>query len=325
MLGVMRYHSSWLRPIRAAGVAASALAWALAATACGKTSAAEASPQARDAILALSVPPSELQIAAGKVIKRCMKDKGFEYQPSQEAPSPLGSGDNLSGVLGILDEQDADRFGYGALVTNPGDSSRATNSIGTPQSPDYTKALTGFPMDISSGSANGTPPKGAMVEVQIDGASYSTLGGGCVGEAWKRIYGSPEDYLRLGYLPQGISRFARDIQDDSAVEEAWERYGTCMSGVGYADVHNLRDSQTIAKKRFTRALDEVPSADERAMAVADARCQRSSGAVSSLNDAMLRAGSEWLNEHEADLLAVAEVQRESLRRAKEVIESGTGS
>jgi hypothetical protein len=270
----------------------------------------EISPQVREALQHMSVGagPAELTVATDTLIEQCMHDKGFTYTTSQPQPNMTGEG-NLSGALGLLDEADADRNGYGYVVVKWTPPTTEATDAAASRTPEYNQALLG-----------GADPASAP-RAQIDGYPAAIPKEGCVADARARVYGSLEDYLRVTQLPLGLLQFSKEAGDDEGVREAAGRYSSCMEAAGYPDVKNLKDAGSLAKERFGRPQESEPSPEERSMAVADARCQRSSGTKDALNDATLRVGGQWVKEHEGELLAVYDLERESLGRAKDVIEN----
>jgi hypothetical protein len=136
------------------------------------------------------------------------------------------------------------------------------------------------------------------------------------------VYGSVRNYLRLFYYPQQLAGFGDEAQRSPAVRDALSRYAACMREAGY-EIASPSQAADLAELRFggTRPAGSEPSEEERAMAVADARCQEASRLYPALDAALVRAASAWLNDHEGEILALADVQRAALARAREILGS----
>jgi len=297
-------------------ILAFSVALGLAVTACG-AAAEPVRPAVKAAIVSLAEGSADLEWAEAKATAECMAGAGFRYPPYEVfQPSPGATG-RFGGFQSQLTVEEAQAHGYEGRITMKGearlDPSAALNA--------YVSTLTEADRARYWQLLNGQDSPTVSLRLP-DGAEVAASSRGCVAQARKEVYGSVLNYLRLFYFPQQVNQFGEQAESDPAVRRALERYASCMRGAGY-DVGSPADATRLAQERFgsTRAPGSPPTDAERAMGVADARCQAASSVHRALDAALISAASAWLNQHEGEILALADIRRRAMVRAKRILES----
>jgi hypothetical protein len=277
-----------------------------------RNTAAERTP-GEIAIVALTHPPPVLERAVLVTTASCMAGSGFDYPPLEvfERSTPLPG--SLGGFLPALTVASASAGGYGDRI---GVDNRATN--GDLATEAYLSELPS--RDRRRYTAVKEAPSSRQVSVTLPtGTEITATGKGCVARGRRAVYGSVRGFLRLFYFPQQIRRAATSSLRAPRVREALDAYVECMAAAGHG-VATPNDTEAVAQRRFagTRSHGR-PSADEVALAVADATCQEESRFFSILDAQILTEAAEWLVEEERALLALQELQEDSIRRAEEIV------
>lgn len=297
-----------------------ALAVLLALAGCASDPVEPVQPATRAALSSLVDLPAELSWAELKATSDCMAEHGFRFPPYEvglSSSTTQGPGD-LGVFTGFLTIPEAQQYGYGRLVA----------SMADPDAPDPDQAQQQYLATLTQEDEQRylkalEPATGSSARVTLpDGSIVGAANEGCFAEARRRVYGSVDQFLELVYLPQGISQFADEVHDDDAVEEAGTAYLSCLAESGYSLGH-VGEAEEIAAERFAtnRTPTGSPSEEERAMAVADATCQERSRLHQAYDNALIRAGSSWVNDNEGQLLALADLERTALVRAKRILQS----
>lgn len=161
-------------------------------------------------------------------------------------------------------------------------------------------------------------PRAEPVTVLLpDGQKASASLRGCIARGRAAVYGSVRNFLRMFYLPQGIRAFGQDALTELRVRAALEEYSQCMVTQGFG-VRSPSDSSELAQQRFG-GRSGPPSRAEIKMAFRDARCQERSAFLDVLDEALLETAAAWLQGNEAELQLLAELQRDSEDRAREIL------
>lgn len=305
------------RPQRVGGPAASVCVGGLLLTGCGLggPSAEDVPVPVREAVVALSRPPSDLTLAVDRVAGMCMRDLGYADFPLVSTLQEGAGPPNLAGAVGLLDASRARTEGYGTRVGVAGDvaAGEGDGPIGA-----YLATLPPDQEATWEEAYDSQAPEDEVTVVQgevVAGAS----GKGCLAEGRAKVYGSIENFLWLSYLPSEVVGIGSDVVNSRPAREAFGRYGDCMQDAGY-DVNNLNDAQDLARERFgQRAQTAAPTPEEVAMAVTDAGCQASSGLIDTLNEETVANAADYLIENENEMLGLRAIQEDSLRRAAEIL------
>ncbi len=273
------------------------------------------SAQAKAAVVALLDRPPELYWAQAKTTAACMQAAGFRW-PLYEFFTPMPARrKTLAGVPGPLDPAVAREIGYGSDVGQPSQTGgdpdvehdRYVASLSKEQRRAFYRAKYGSDAEVAV-----TTPDGVGVSANVDG---------CIAEGRAAVYGSVEDYLLIEYVPQGIRLESGRALKARGVTAAAREYSRLMADAGYR-VANPGEARVLARQRFgSRPLTGPASAEEKAMAVADARAQAESGVYEAITQASVVQASAWLASNEQLLVELAEIKAESLVRAGKIIRS----
>lgn len=303
-----------LRPI-SVGVAAVVLA-----AGCSDSSGSTVQPAVKAATLSLFNEPVQLPWAQAKVTAACMAEHGFEYPPyaafsSTAEPAAV----SLSAFGAPLTLQEAQRHGYGDRIPRDGDGSA---QLATDAVQDYLRTL---PPEKRKEYWQAAEPDGSeFVSYELaDGAVASVAKEGCVAEGRKAIYGSVANALRITQFSNEMLSFSTEAVESAKVKDALAVYAGCMDAEGY-DVATPGQARTEAFKRFAGDDGVAPASvtlEERSMAVADAVCQKRSDINAVLDEQILIAASEFLNENEGQILGYGDLQQNALERAQHVLAS----
>lgn len=114
--------------------------------------------------------------------------------------------------------------------------------------------------------------------------------GGCTAEAEKALYGDPAVWFRVSKTATGLNAlYAGDLLRDRRLSAAVAAWSRCLkqAGLSYPDPQAARDAARENTARLGPAGADRAFATERATAVADARCARSTSlkAVASAREA----------------------------------------
>ncbi|WP_416984099.1 hypothetical protein [Streptomyces sp. T028] len=237
-----------------------------AATGCGhdRGTAPETRPEPLTWQQELRVTDAEQHLTA-----RCMERHGFTYAEDRTL--------SLRESMPVRYVQDdvawARTYGYGGRIQAKQDRLRLHNPIAA-----YRRGLSAArraafdeALDGGSGSQvlSATLPGGAReVRKRL---------GGCTAEAQEALYGDPAAWFRATKTATGLnSLYADDLRHDRRLTTAVTAWSRCMkkAGLSYADPQAARDAVRENTARLGPAHADRAFATERATAVADAGCAR---------------------------------------------------
>ena len=264
-------------------------------------------------------PPQELSVAEAILTARCMQREGFRY-PRLEAvrrawkkPStPVGA------LVGAepLSLEEAQKHGYRYRINPqppPAEDAdvleeRYLETLTEERARAYSEAL--------------APSKSDVAQLELfDGMTVEAATTGCVAFARAALFSSARDFLRWYFIPQGIWRLGRaDPEDDPAVQAAGKQYVAGMRSAGYK-VDGPGQATRAAAERFGLGWQQ-PSAEECAMAAADAEWQARSRLHEVLDDQQLQDAADWVTTHLGELEQLRDLQHDAMKRALQIIGSG---
>jgi hypothetical protein len=261
-------------------------------------------------------PPLELAVAEAILIARCMERSGFRYPPAEvlrrHRPNPSTVAGALAGTNPLsLEEAQAHGYRYRINQQLPsGEDAQALveeylATLSEDQQSAFDEAL--------------SPSEGPAEELELfDGMLVGIGTNGCTARARATLFGSPRDFLRWCYVPQGIHRCGlTEPLDEPAVRAATRQYAAGMRSAGYT-VDGPSQAVGAAAERFGLGWHE-PTEQERAMAVADAEWQARSGLHELLDEVQLRDAANWVSTHLDELEELRDLQRTALKRALQII------
>ncbi|MCX5205862.1 hypothetical protein OG897_31080 [Streptomyces sp. NBC_00237] len=239
------------------------------------------------------------------LLRDCMRARGFVYLPVPREPVP----EARDFPYGIDDPAWAARHGLGSDIDRQRDRIRRQdpNQI-------YFRALSPERKSDALRAANGPEPTGLTART-ADGAILTRSSQGCQAEADRTLYGDLGRWFQAASMAESLAELRRQrVLADPGYAQAARVWSACMrkAGHSYADPARLRAA--------VETLQPLPKAREVAMALAEARCARSSGLAATAAEldrehaARLRQGRE----PEAD--AQRRLQLTALPRARSVVD-----
>jgi hypothetical protein len=272
--------------------------------------AAALQPDLRAAINLLFSRPAVVPAATARLAVRCLVEHAVvpadgsteqieqAIRKGEESTAPT----TLAGIVSPLTPEAAAEHGYRRVVAPHG------GIEAEPGLPDAVQAAV-------------SPPGAAYTYVEVpDIIRVGAPATGCLAQVRTALFGSVESWLLVDqFAVAGIRRFAVAAMKSPEVTEAAAAYERCMAERGYAS-KNPADTARQARLRWIEsATAGEPTADEIAMARADADCQRRSGVHAVLDDTVLRLAATWIRQHESTILELADTYTAAIERAQQVM------
>lgn len=257
---------------------------------------------ARELVALLDRPP-QITMAQKVIAAECMKRKGYRYPLPKLEPRRAP----LTMVGRPLSESNARAEGYG---------------FGVGSSSPEQRFLSGLPTHLRRSARRALDPGGPpTARVALGSFEVSASRRGCVAEGRRAVYGSVRNFLRVWYEPQVIYRRLQRFYDNAIhgadVYSAVVAYAECMRAAGF-DISDPGEAWQTAYSLFARRGSEH-SKREKTMAIADAKCQRSSAVYEAMSGSLARSGRRLLNRHVLRLDGLLEIQHRALVRALGVV------
>lgn len=259
--------------------------------------------------------------AQQRLIRDCMKDKGFPYWEAQR----LSLEESRS--LGYVSDDVvwAREHGYGSRIQAKETRARAANpnaayraSLPEAHRKSYDAALD---EGVEAPVMTATLPSGGTVRKQV---------GGCVARAERQLYGDPVTWFRAEKTVGGLQQlYVPQVMADKQFARALRAWARCMAAAG----HPYKDPAEARRAGLRAALDQAAGrtsdlerkafGEERAIAVADAGCARDTS-LRSIGNARETHYANQLRDRYGDALdTYAQLQRRALARAAKVVEPRT--
>jgi hypothetical protein len=235
---------------------------------------------------------SVLNARMDKAVAACMRSQGFPFF----ARTARDHFDELTDTLSIrfgLSIEDAQSNGYG-----PGPRSGTTDEerryfqrLSQRRQDAYTLAHLGTEEDLVPYSS----PSGAQ-------SSYPV--GGCIRPAAEEVYGSVQAHVESMGLFDDLQYMTAAIlvraEGDEALQQALTEWSACMGGEGYSfeSPAAARDSALESREAKHGGGYGSPTLKERAIALADARCQDKSSISGTFLRAAVDAQSSFIAEND---------------------------
>lgn len=242
-----------------------------------------------------------------RLLSRCMARYGFPYEevrPSDPAGAQGPEGRHRT-LFGVADPVFAAAHGYD-MTAGKG---RPVKPPATPLSESATLVMHGERPGGSQGAAQpadaGSEEEAAQVDSGIDFGGQKVPPGGCIREAYRKLYAPTKDSVDL-LLPFGLASEAHErSKGDSRVAEVLKNWSACMEKSGYT---GLKDPYEVVQKLGLEADPGGPKAVTAAKA--DVACKREVNLVG-IWAAVEKAYQERLVEEHAETLALYKKQREA--------------
>ncbi|MDQ0632229.1 hypothetical protein QFZ40_000138 [Arthrobacter pascens] len=239
---------------------------------------------------AYASPDVAAETGRAAAIRECMAAAGYDYAPPVDA---YRVDFNANMGLKRLDVATAKASGYASLQpTGPGEPAPGSDEAKLFEDPAFVAALSG--------------PKTADTMVTVNG--MGTSGGGCRGEAARKIYGSMENYvLATGVTENALNSAAGAAMSDSGYPKAINSWKDCMSSSPYANFRSPADAVTAGLK--AGGLNEFK------IAVTDTTCREQVNFHGQLDAVLDKYLTTRMQQLEPEIATVTEIRKQAAARA----------
>jgi len=296
---------------RTASPAVLAVVLLIGAAGCADSGAADEgalaiSPSAaRQAAAGIYVGTGRLDAIEQKLISTCMRAAGFDYQvlpQQQDRGVPQDYADDVAR---------ARTEGYGLAAEQARTAAsialdEADRDVSPAQQARYREALSG-PPDAETASARS--PLGDVVEASTQG---------CRAKAWTTLYGSVKNALAFSEFRLNTVRAVlfRARADSAPVQDALKDWQACMADRGYPDMEDRNSARGLAFVTYDDVDMTQAREFELKIAEADATCDKASGYSEAARPVEDEALARFITDHEAEVTAVQEIQRQAVAAAR---------
>ncbi|MEU5090183.1 hypothetical protein [Streptomyces sp. NPDC021356] len=256
-----------------------------------------------------------LNAAQEAAVQRCMRQRGFTYQPARAAPAQDAEPDN---PYGLLSKEAAGTDGYGItsrLVSErppatPGGEAPGKEPLGGAGNPHTTQAWNDALVGTRRGRRVLKLPGGDEVTVAVDG---------CVALSRREVFGA--DWDDVYYLFQELSNQVIERTDaDHAVRAALREWSRCMArasrpGIASPDDAEAAVTQHVQSAGRTAAGVRAAARYEIGTAVQDAACQQQAGLRTVFRTAQQQAEEHVGARYSRELDHLVEMRDRALERA----------
>ena len=239
---------------------------------------------------AYASPDVAAETGRAAAIRECMAAAGYDYAPPVAA---YRVDFNANMGLKRLDVATAKASGYTSLQpTGPGEPAPGSDEAKLFEDPAFVAALSG--------------PQTADTMVTVNG--MGTSGGGCRGEAARKIYGSMENYvLATGVTENALNSAVGAAMSDSGYPRAINSWKDCMSSSPYANFRSPADAVTAGLK--AGGLNEFK------IAVTDATCREQVNFHGQLDAVLDKYLTTRMQQLEPEIAKVTEIRKQAAATA----------
>ncbi|MFD5568926.1 hypothetical protein [Streptomyces cadmiisoli] len=252
----------------------------------------------------------EIERAEQKLIKTCMRDKGFPYW---EFPVP-SIDERKSGNYVIESVRWAKMYGYGREFEERGEKIRTShrtviyqNELPKEGRVGYTRALDGDYRD--------------RMTVKLPGnlGKVETPRGGCTNEARAELYGDAAIwYTARRTVESALPLYVQALKQDERFTKALRRWADCMTRAGRSF-----DSPDDLRQKRAAAVEEMPDAEadafDRKLAVTEATCTVESSLGKVLRDLESEYRARTLKPYSEQWSTFRKMRLHALRQAQGVL------
>ncbi|MFD9451866.1 hypothetical protein ACFWBC_02045 [Streptomyces sp. NPDC059985] len=290
-----------------------------ATTATGGGAGGPAHVDGRDALPPTAGTPREataqeedlLHTAEQLLLRDCMREAGFVYEPVPRQPVP-----EAKEFLYVVDDLDwAGRHGYGSDIERKHEQLRAEDV-----NQRYFQSLPQQRRAAAIGAANGPRPEG-MTARTPDGLTITRSSEGCRSQAQRTLYPQLETWFRARVTMDSLpSLRGAKVLADGAFLDAARNWSTCMRAAG----HDFKDPAAV-RASLPPPERPLPRDQEVALAVAEAGCARTSGLAATAARLDRTYDAELRAQYRSDVETWLGLRTAALPRARSVIEADRGA
>lgn len=202
----------------------------------------------------------------GSLTQNCMRQLGYVYFPANSV-SPT---DTESAVEIARNE------GYGI---HPPGSLMPQGDVDSDQEDRYIRSLSGEQAAQYNAALFGAESARRSISLP-DGSTMSYPAQGCIAEARVKLYGSGQTAALVMATPQALlSKIDKDVASSPEAKTTQEKWRVCMRRAGYPYQSTFAAKDSLKKRYASDGVTAALQNEEIATAVADAKCEQSSGAA----------------------------------------------
>jgi hypothetical protein len=224
--------------------------------------------------------------AEQRLIAQCMHTHGYPYFLAPARPGVLDGGDAPDVVTAaeteeaqVVGRREREGYGLSELLHKARSSTREMTylrHLAPRQAEQYMQALAG--------------PPGSFTKGALPGGFYSYSPLGCSSKALSTLYSSANTGLKIVYLPETLAlELSGKASSESEFTRATRRWSACVlrqTDRRFND--SMEAEQSFAARYRMQAMGTTLRSEERAVAVADARCSFETGLLATEDDLMHR-------------------------------------
>jgi hypothetical protein len=263
---------------------------------------------------------SEMGRRSEEVVAACMIEQGFEYKQQDMSDMNESIEENEGDADAYGSEAYAAENGYGMFTSfdSSKDDGDGEQEWVDPNA-DYVAGMSEEEQAAYYAALHGEQPEVAEGDM-LESGDWTTQG--CQGKASHEVYeegqiwGDPE----FESLQEEMTALYERAQSDPEVAEVNQKWATCVSDAGFADFARPDEAISSISDEFNTLMsgttEEAPEPDpttvaefkkkEIALAVADARCKKSTDYDGSVRKVQFALEQEFVDQHKAELDAWAE-------------------
>lgn len=308
----------------------------LALSACGSAGNASSAASTNDVLNLiiggnhLSVGVTEVNNADYLLTAKCMSSKGFTMPPLPSSPprwqvdvSPvLNGGEVASAPSESAALQVAKELGYGIALRRE----EAPHDIGRGKVVTSRSGAQSYHPSTSEVAYQRAyvGPKGQNGRFTVAGiAQHKYPTEGCAAEAYKTLYGSTLLAVETGYLPEDLNlAVTHEAYADPSFIAATNRWSACLAratGHQASEPYNVPNELLASETKGSGPVTPAERAYEVKIALADARCQYSSGFIQTSVALRRKYAAHLSGPYEGLLLTIVEARAQASRKAQAVL------
>ncbi len=244
------------------------------------------------------------------LLRDCMRDKGFVYQPVPRQPVP----DARTFPYVVDDLEWARQHGYGSDIERQRENVR-NNDVNQR----YFQGLPENRRASAIAAANGNRPQGLTARTP-DGTAITRSPQGCQSQAQRKLYQNLESWFQARVTMDSLpSLRGEEVTADPEYKKAARAWAACMRTAGhdFKDPAALRAALPPPKRPLSRS-------EEVALATSEVNCGQSSGLAATSRRLDRKYGAELTKRYRSDANAWLRFRLVALPRARSVIEADRG-
>ncbi|GGN45093.1 hypothetical protein GCM10011578_096700 [Streptomyces fuscichromogenes] len=279
------------------------VALCLASAACSHSAAPSSAGPAPRALTA--VETTLLYDAEQRLVQRCMAAQGFRVWPVARHPVP----DDRSFPYAVDDVAWARRHGYGSDIREAVERVRTTDPNRR-----YLAGLSARRRAAALTALDGPDREGPKVTLP-SGAVTGRSSRGCTSAAENRLYGDLDDWFRAENVTDDLTAVrVQRVLSDPAYRTAVPRWAACMHRRGHPYA-----TPAAGRAAFTEAAAAGTREEEKATAVAEARCATATGLSATAHRLDGHYGAVLRRQYHAVFEDRLRMEHEALPRARSLL------